>query len=164
MSVPRDGADVSMEDPQLPGVLPDLGGLVALMLARGSLSVVTVSDESSRIRDNMLAVESGVEKLGGRAMCFELVLEKKRGDFAGSRGVLLDALGISSRPGGDAPVRGFFTDEESMVCSRLVRLDDRFAGSWEREDLAGAAVSLESTGEPRCEGWTTGSRDCVEGR
>lgn len=111
-----------MDEPQLPGVLLDLGGLVALTLARGNLSVVTDSAGSSRIRASMLAAASGVEKLAGRVMCFEMLLEKNRGDLAPSRCDLPmdpepepDAAGISNRLGGDLPVRGFFTEDDSML-------------------------------------------------
>lgn len=75
----------SDEDAQLPGVLPDLAGLVELTLARGNLRVVTVPAGSSRIRESMVAVRSVVGKAKGREIGLEAEWEKKRGDCEPSR-------------------------------------------------------------------------------
>ena len=136
MSGLRDGADMSMDEPQLPGVLPDLAGLAELTLARGSFKVVT-DPAGSCPRDNMLAAVSAVAKLGGRASCLVAELEKKRGDRAPSPRRLLEDAGTtagrfpegnSTLRGGEAPVRAFLTGEVSMALPGLTCLDDRFAG------------------------------------
>lgn len=80
----------------------------------------------------MLDEASAVEKLAGRMRFLELALEKNRGDFAESlcalrmeAGLEAEDGGISSRRGGDLPVRAFLLEEGSMACSRLACLEER---------------------------------------
>jgi hypothetical protein len=73
-------AGTSIEEPQLPGVLSDLPGLIELTLARGSLSVVTPPAGSSRIRESIDTAGSPAGKAVGRLTCLEGVWEKKRGE------------------------------------------------------------------------------------
>jgi hypothetical protein len=115
---------LSDDDAQLPGVLPDLAGLVELTLARGSLSVVTESAGSSRMRESMVAATSVVGKPNGLDICFEAECEKNSGD--GELALAAPAItalegtgGMLTLRGGDAPVRGFFMGDLSMTCSPL---------------------------------------------
>lgn len=132
------GAVVSMEEPQLPGVLPDLAGLGELILARGNFNVVTEPDGSSRMRARMDGAGSEAGKFGGRVIFrAEEECEKKRGDAgpSGCEGPAEDMLrvdlGMSLILGGDAPVRGFFTGDGSMVLSVKAGLDEaRFTLLW----------------------------------
>jgi hypothetical protein len=52
----NEGTEISIDEPQLPGVLPD--SALVETLARGSFSVVTPPDESSLMRESMLVVVS----------------------------------------------------------------------------------------------------------
>jgi hypothetical protein len=99
------------------------------MLARGSLSVVTVPSGSSRIRESMLEEGSETAKLGGRTRCLaDEALEKKRGERAVPSdrerldvgfAVVGAGAGMSSRLGGEEPVRAFLTDDMLTERSRL---------------------------------------------
>lgn len=112
---------MSMEEVKLPGVLPDMAGLVELILARGSLTVVTIPAGSSRPRDSIFAAISEAAELEGRLMSLTGPWEKKRGeelsrvDEAKEGGGSVAEAGISNRRGGEAPVRAFLTGAWSMA-------------------------------------------------
>jgi hypothetical protein len=132
-------AEASIEDAQLPGVLPDLAGLGELTLARGSLRVVTAPDELSRTLASKDAEASDGGKPANLLICFaEAECEKKRGDVGPSGGKPVEEGRLprdmcSDLREGDAPVRGFLTGDGSMMLSNRVCLDgDRFGALRDR--------------------------------
>lgn len=124
----RAGAEASIEDPQLPGVLPDLAGLGELTFARGNFSVVTEPTGSSRIRASIEGAGSLEDTFGSRLIRREDVEWEKKSGEVGPSGCAEPALkvvaGISLIRGGDAPVRGFLRGDGSMMESEAACFDD----------------------------------------
>lgn len=112
----RAGADMSIDEPQLPGVLPDLAGLGVLTLARGILSVVTAPEGSCCMRARIDVAGSAWRRLGARDIGFDVELfEKNNGEVGPSSGGWPVAAAKAPSPevgrsvilGGETPLRRF---------------------------------------------------------